>query len=244
VPAKPFAGTKFEFKYRVWFFALLFCVSFFCYSFDKENAGQTVANWITNEFPHFNSDTWARIIFSAAAALVFIGALIRTWGTSYLRASVMTDSRLHTDRLLADGPFRHVRNPLYFGNILLAFGMGATMSRAGFFVLVLGMYIFVYRLIFREESELSESQGESYRAYCAAVPRLFPSISPRVPAAGNVPHWQDGLLGESMFWLLGTSVVVLAITLNGVAFECVLGVAFVAPWLLAILRGKPSSSAV
>ena len=118
------------------------------------------------------------------------------------------------------------------------------MSRVGFFVLVIGMYIFVYRLILREESELTESQGESYRAYCAAVPRLLPSIFPRVPAAGNTPHWFDGILGESMFWLLGTSVVVLAVTLNGVAFECVLGVAFVAPWLLAILRGKSSASAV
>jgi len=243
VPAKPFAGTEFEFKFRVWFFALLFCISFLCYSFDKNNAAQTAANWLTNEFPRYDDLTWARIIFSVAAALIFIGALIRAWGTSYLRSSVMTDSKLHTDRLLADGPFRHVRNPLYFGNILLAFGMGTTMSREGFFVLVIGMYIIVYRLILREESELSESQGESYRAYCAAVPRLLPSIFPRVAAAGNVPHWLDGFLGELMFWLLGISVVVLAVTLNGLAFECVLGVAFVAPWLLAIFRGKPASSA-
>lgn len=244
MPAKPFAGTTFEFKFRVWFFALLFCLSFLCYSFDKNNVTHTAANWLMNKFPRFDDTTWARIIFSGAAALIFIGALIRTWGTAYLRSSVMTDSKLHTERLLADGPFRHVRNPLYFGNILLAFGMGTTMSIEGFFVLVIGMYIIVYRLILREESELSESQGESYCAYCAAVPRLLPSIFPRVAAAGNVPHWLDGFLGELMFWLLGTSVVVLAVTLNGVAFECVLGAAFVAPWLLAISRGKPPSSAV
>jgi protein-S-isoprenylcysteine O-methyltransferase Ste14 len=243
VPTKPFAGTKTEFRLRVWFFALLFCISFLCYAFDKDNAAQTAANWLARQFPNFSGVVWVRIIFAAGAALIFLACLIRTWGTSYLRASVMQDSRLHTEPLVADGPFRHVRNPLYFGNILLAFGMGTTMSRTGFFVLVVGMFIFTYRLILREESELSESQGESYRAYCAAVPRLLPSLSPRVPAAGNKPHWLDGFFGELMFWGMGASVVVLAVTLRGLPFECVLWVSFMLPWLTAILRGKPVASA-
>jgi protein-S-isoprenylcysteine O-methyltransferase Ste14 len=243
VPAKPFAGTKIEFKYRVWFFALLFCLSFFCYAFDKENSAQFVANWLAREFPHFSSDTWVRIILGVAAAIIFFAASIRTWGTSYLHASVMHDSKLHTERLVADGPFRRVRNPLYFGNVIMSFGMGATMSRIGFFVLVIGMFIFTYRLIFREESELSESQGESYREYCAAVPRLLPALKARVPSAGNMPNWLDGFLGESMYWGFVVSVALLAVTLKGLPFECGLWVSFMLPWLTQILRGKPASSA-
>jgi protein-S-isoprenylcysteine O-methyltransferase Ste14 len=243
VPAKPFAGTKTEFKYRVWFFALLFFTSFFCYAFDKENSAQFVANWLAREFPHFSSDTWVRIILGVAAAIIFFAASIRTWGTSYLHASVMHDSKLHTERLVADGPFRHVRNPLYFGNVIMSFGMGATMSRIGFFVLVIGMFIFTYRLIFREESELSESQGESYRGYCAAVPRLLPALKARVPSAGNMPNWLDGFLGESMYWGFVVSVALLAVTLKALPFECGLWVSFMLPWLTQILRGKPASSA-
>jgi protein-S-isoprenylcysteine O-methyltransferase Ste14 len=243
VPAKPFAGTKSEFKYRVWFFALLFFTSFFCYAFDKENSAQFGANWLAREFPHFSSDTWVRIILGVAAAIIFFAASIRTWGTSYLHASVMHDSKLHTERLVADGPFRRVRNPLYFGNVIMSFGMGATMSRIGFFVLVIGMFIFTYRLIFREESELSESQGESYREYCAAVPRLLPALKARVPSAGNVPNWLDGFLGESMYWGFVVSVALLAVTLKALPFECGLWVSFMLPWLTQILRGKPASSA-
>lgn len=241
--AKRFAGTKTEFKFRVWFFALLFCISYLCYAFDKENAAQTVANWLAIQFPRFNDIIWVRIVLSAAAALVFVAATIRTWGTSYLHASVMHDSKLHTDRLVADGPFRHVRNPLYLGNVIMGFGMGMTMSCVGFFLLVIGMFIFTYRLILREESELSESQGESYREYCSAVPRLLASLSSGVPSAGNVPNWLDGFLGELMFWGFGVSIVVLAVTLRGLPFECVLWISFMLPWLTQILRRKPAISA-
>jgi protein-S-isoprenylcysteine O-methyltransferase Ste14 len=242
VPANSFAGTKTEFKYRVWFFAALFCISFFCYAFDKENSAQFVANWLAREFPHFSDVVWVRILLAAGAALIFFAATIRTWGTSYLHASVMHDSKLHTERLVADGPFRHVRNPLYFGNCLMSFGMGAAMSRIGFFVLVIGMFVFTYRLIFREESELSESQGEGYREYCAEVPRLLPSLKARVPSAGNAPNWVDGFLGELMFWGFVVSLALLAITLKALPFETALWVSFMLPWLIQILRRKPTAS--
>lgn len=239
----PFAGTRPEFKYRVWFFAALFFLAFACYWIDDINAGQWAANWLAREIPRFSDATWARIVFSAGAALVFSAAALRTWGTSYLHAAVMHDSKLHTERLVADGPFRHVRNPLYFGNIVMSFGMGTAMSRLGFLVLIIGMMIFSYRLILREESELSESQGESYRAYCAAVPRLLPSFSARVPSAGNAPNWVDGFLGELMFWGLTASLVVLAVTLRGQPFEYALWASFMLPWLTMILRHKPAASA-
>ena len=121
--------------------------------------------------------------------------------------------------------------------------MGMTMSRLGFVVLVIGMMIFSYRLILREESELSESQGEIYREYCAAVPRLLPSLKARVPSAGNAPNWLDGFLGELMFWGFGVSVALLAVTLKGLPFECGLWISFMLPWLTQILRRKPSTPA-
>jgi protein-S-isoprenylcysteine O-methyltransferase Ste14 len=238
----PFAGTRAEFKYRVWFFAALFFLAFACYWLDGVNAGQWAANWLAREVPRFTGVAWLRIVFSVGAALVFFAAALRTWGTSYLHASVMHDSKLHTERLVADGPFRHVRNPLYFGNIVMSFGMGIAMSRLGFLVLIIGMVFFSYRLILREESELSESQGESYRAYCAAVPRLLPSFSARVPSAGNTPNWTDGFLGELMFWGFTASLVVLAATLRGQPFEYVLWTSFMLPWLAAILRRKPATA--
>jgi Phospholipid methyltransferase len=115
---------------------------------------------------------------------------------------------------VADGPFRYVRNPLYLGNIIMSFGIATMTSVSGAAVIIIGMTLFVLRLILREEAEMRVGQGESYEKYLAAVPRLLPSLKPRVPAAGSKPNWLDGFLGELMMWIWGLSSLVYAATLN------------------------------
>ena len=100
-------------------------------------------------------------------------------------------------------------------------------SRIGFAILVLGMIVFDYRLILREEAGIRDSQGESYRAYCSTVSRLLPALAPKVPSAGGKPNWGDGFLGEAFMWVLALSMVSFAITLNQRIFFIVLGSAFV-----------------
>ncbi|HEX2715284.1 MAG TPA: isoprenylcysteine carboxylmethyltransferase family protein, partial [Candidatus Acidoferrales bacterium] len=78
-------------------------------------------------------DPLARLLFAFAAFLLVVAALIRTWASSYLHAGVVYAAEVKTESLVADGPYRRVRNPLYFANVLMAIGMGALMSRAGFF---------------------------------------------------------------------------------------------------------------
>ena len=131
---------------------------------------------------------FARIVIVVGAILVFLAAAIRTWGAAYLRTEIVHDTSQHSDRLVADGPFRYLRNPLYFANLPMAAGIGVLASRAGFIFLVLANWIFVYRLIFREEESMRANQGESYLAYCRAVPRFWPSAKPRVPAGNLKPQ--------------------------------------------------------
>jgi len=126
----------------------------------------------------------------------------------------MRDRQVHTERLLADGPYRYVRNPLYLGNIFMALGIGLMASRTGFVILVLGMTIFVIRLLLREEADLARDQGEPYRNYCAAVPRLVPALTPQVPPAGDVPRWAQGIRAELMYWIMALAMAVFAVTLN------------------------------
>ena len=99
---------------------------------------------------------------------------------------------MHSDRLTAGGPYRYVRNPLYLGTILLALGLGAMATRFGSAIMVVGVPVIVYRLILREEAGLLASQGESYREYFRAVPRLIPALRPRVPLGEARPDWVDG----------------------------------------------------
>jgi protein-S-isoprenylcysteine O-methyltransferase Ste14 len=221
------AASDFEFKSRFWIFGAIFGIAFFSYSFDHQNAGAALVDWIARLRRAPTPDWEYHAIFAIAALFCIANAAVRTWGTAYLNPEVMVDMRLHTSRLVADGPYRYLRNPLYFGNILLAIGFGLMASRVGFCILVLGMIAFDYRLILREEAAISATQGDGYRAYCAAVPRLLPAIRPQLPSGGAMPNWKDGLLGEAFMWMLALSVVAFAITLSQTIFFVVLGSAYV-----------------
>ena len=225
-------ATLFEFRNRWWIFFALFSVAFFLYAFDHVNFGIALTDWVAKLRGVTATDNSYRITFGCGAQLLALAALIRTWGTSYLQADVMRDISVHTEKLVSDGPYRYVRNPLYLGNILMAAGVGVMASRVGFVVLFMGMTIFVLRLLLRD-------QGESYPRYYEAVPRLLPSITPRVPAAGprvpaagHAPNWGSAFRVELMYWLELVAVTAFAVTLKIVVFWVLFAVAMSSSFLL------------
>src|SRR5579871_6410758 len=152
-------ASDFEFKHRFWIFGALFWVAFTTYWVGDQNAGAALVDGIARLHGAAAADWQYHAIFAVGAFFCLASATIRTWATAYLKSEVMVDRRLHTSRLVADGPYRYVRNPLYFGNILLALGFGLMAGRAGFFLLVIGMIVYSYRLILREEAGIQASQG-------------------------------------------------------------------------------------
>jgi protein-S-isoprenylcysteine O-methyltransferase Ste14 len=209
-------ATDFEFRNRFWIFGLIFGLGFWLYALDHVNSVQCLINiTIGANSPH--ADLLARCALAFAALLTLLAALLRTWATSYLRSDVMQDHDLRAERLVASGPYRHVRNPLYLGNFLMAVGMGFLASRLGFVVIVLGNLIFCLRLIGLEESNLQKEQGESYFEFCRRVPRLWPSLRPRLPDSGLKPHWKQALIGELFMWGFFVAMAAFAVTLNAKA---------------------------
>jgi len=236
-------ATEFEFRNRWWVIFAVFFAAFFSYSIDPANSGASIAEWLARRAGTTATNNTLRLIFGFGALLLALAALLRTWGTSYLQADVMRDRRVHTDRLLADGPYRYVRNPLYLGNILMALGIGLMASRVGFLILSFGMTIFVIRLLLREEFELLRDQGEPYRLYCTAVPRIVPALAPRVPPAGNAAHWDQGLRAELMYWIMAVAMGVFAITLNIRFFWGIFAVAMASAFLYKRPDASPPPSA-
>jgi len=231
-------ATDFEFRHRFWIISGTFCLGFSCYAWDHMNASVAVARMILGGLNSPLAGRLIRAILAAGVLLVTLAALVRSWAEAYLHSSVVHDSELHSDRLVADGPYRRVRNPLYLGNILLAVGMGPMASRTGFLFLVAATVPFVYRLILREEAGLLESQGESYRRYFETVPRLWPSLRPRVPAGGGRPNWVDGFVGETCMWGLAIGMAVFDVTLRLTHFWIIMGAGFAVYYLQAWLRKR------
>ena len=209
-------ATKFEFEKRFWIICGIYFAGFCLSAFDKDSFVSTLWHLIAPTIPAGSPSAtmFTHLVIATGALFVFLAAGLRTWGAAYLRTAIVHDTAQHSEALVADGPFRYTRNPLYLASLLMAAGIGVLASRLGFVFLLLANWIFVYRLIFREEESLLKTQGESYRAYCQAVPRFWPALTPRVPSGNLQPDWGQAFAGESFVWLFGVAELLIAMTSN------------------------------
>jgi len=209
-------ASKFEFQKRFWIISTIYLAGFLLSVFDDTPFIVALRHFIAPSILRGSPDAsaFAQIVIGTGALFVFLSAALRTWGAAYLRTEVVHDTAQHSEALVADGPFRYTRNPLYLANLPMAAGIGVLASRSGFVFLLLANWIFVYRLIFREEESLLKTQGESYRVYCRAVPRFWPALRPRVPSGNLQADWGQAFAGESFVWLFGVAELLIAVTLN------------------------------
>jgi protein-S-isoprenylcysteine O-methyltransferase Ste14 len=219
-------ATEFEFRHRSLLNLIHFWIAFQAYSIDHTNVVWAFAPW-NNSHGAF----LARVVFGFGALLVGSAAAIRTWAAAYLRTDVVHDTKLHTETIVADGPYRYVRNPLYLGTFLLSIGLGLLASRLGFAILAVGAAIRILRLIGREEAELEKERGESFREFRRRVPRLLPSLRPRVPTSGLKPQWGQAFRGEAFMWGFFITMVAFTVTLRDRVAEILAGITL-ALWFL------------
>jgi protein-S-isoprenylcysteine O-methyltransferase Ste14 len=219
-------ATEFEFRYRSLLNLIQFWIAFQLYSVDHVNAVCMFVRWHDSR-----GALVARVVFGFATVLLGVAAAMRTWAAAYLRSDVVHDAALHAEKIVADGPFRHVRNPLYLGTFLLTLGIGLLASRSGFAFLVGLAAIRILRLIGREEAQLEKQQGAAFREYCNRVPRLIPSLRTRVPPAGLKPEWGQAFRGEAFMWGFFIMMTAFTITLRDRVAD-VLGGTTLALWLV------------
>lgn len=80
------------------------------------------------------------------------------------------------DKIVAEGPYRWVRNPMYLGHLIFFAGLAAVLqSWIGAAVLVFHG-VWFDRRVRGDERHLEERFGETYRDYCRRVKRWIPGV--------------------------------------------------------------------
>ena len=197
-------ASTLEFRFRFIILAAIYFLGFtapwnYWLHLDSIRTWQLLAAWSARSgWISFSTATVVVLLLGIVWALK--GAFLRTWGTAYLSPSVVQDSAMHGEGVIAAGPYRYVRNPLYLGNFIHTLALALLMPPSGAIFCVIAIIFFQLRLIAAEESFLTAKLGEPYLAYCAKVPRLFPALTPRVPASTLQPKWPLAFLGEIYMW--------------------------------------------
>lgn len=90
----------------------------------------------------------------------------------FRRAGTNAEPWHPTTALVTDGLYRHTRNPMYVGLVLIY--LGVTAAFGGLWLLAMAIPVIVglqYGVIVREERYLERKFGDAYRDYKASVRR-------------------------------------------------------------------------
>ena len=118
---------------------------------------------------------WAMVVVTAAS-IPFIIWSNRTLGKNWVHALDAATFLERTDQaLVTSGPYRYVRNPIYFGSFVFIIALALVASNWLLLVPALFLIVLIYREVPNEEAMLLERFGDEYREYCRRTPRLVPS---------------------------------------------------------------------
>jgi protein-S-isoprenylcysteine O-methyltransferase Ste14 len=194
-------ATAIEFRLRLAINAAIIILGFWAPWIEAWGLGRriTLLEWLALEsgrtgLVRFTVAVSAVIFLSALIAAA--GAALRVWGTAYLGTGTVNSLDMKAGGVVADGPYRYVRNPLYLGLWCMVAAMAFIMPVTGALFAAVLITIFLLRLILAEEAFLFAQIGEPYRLYKSAVPRLLPRLRTHVRSSGSRPHWLRASLAE------------------------------------------------
>jgi protein-S-isoprenylcysteine O-methyltransferase Ste14 len=207
-------ATQFEYRFRLWISFAIYLLGFWApWLRYGRFAGPSSSTWLelSGELSRWLPlETASIVVTSVAILLAATGTIFRIWGTAYIGGSVVKSSTMHARSIVAAGPYRHLRNPLYFGSFLFAMAVVILMPPSGAIFTLAASLILTLRLILREESYLEAQQGEAYLDYKSRVSRLLPSLTAGVPRSGAQPQWPQSFLAEIFYIAMTGCFAVLA----------------------------------
>ncbi len=122
-------------------------------------------------------------VLTATLGLIVItfGELFRIYSVGFIGTVSRTRSQSTGQRLITEGPFSYVRNPLYVGNFAITAGFAIFGGVPWIFLLSVFLFTMQYFFIVRyEENLLNEKFPNEYLAYKERVPRWIPQHLPKL----------------------------------------------------------------
>jgi len=203
------------FRFRVVIFIALYLLGFNVPWSRVLSAGTESTTWIVLSSLIANTGivnlAYATLIVTfCAVAFGVAGAILRAWATAYLGAGVMNDKSLRADQIVAAGPYRYLRNPLYLGNLLTCAAVSILMPPAGAVLFLVGCSLLTASLVAAERPHLATQFGPAYEEYRRQVPAFVPAMRLLSSPARSEPRWGQALAAESFHVGFALCLVVLA----------------------------------
>ncbi|MGV3602358.1 MAG: methyltransferase family protein [Dyadobacter fermentans] len=147
--------------------------------------------------------------------VTFSGEIIRgvTIGLAYIIRGGR-DKKVYAEELVTEGIFRHCRNPLYVGNILMLLGVGILANSLIYVGIVMPLFLFIYQaIVLAEENFLRNKFGAQFDAYCSRVNRWlinFSGISETLSGMRfNYRRWLLKEYNTLLVWLIGIAAILI-----------------------------------
>jgi len=194
-------ATAIEFRLRMLIQIVMVIVGYWAPWIEAWDLGKRVSllEWLALQLSRIGllRFTYATPVVIVAGALVAgVGMVLRVWGAAYLGYDTVHHGQMQAGGVMAGGPYRYLRNPLYLGGWCMMIAISLTMPPTGALFTIVLVGIFYLRLILGEEAYLAGKLGEPYRQYLGAVPRLFPRLHTKLLPGGTKPHWRTAVFTE------------------------------------------------
>ena len=130
-------ASAIEFRLRMVINAAIIILGFWAPWIEAWHIGRRMSmlEWLALEISRTGLVSFAvatSLLLIVAALIAAKGVLFRVWGTAYLGPDTVNSGNMVAGKVMADGPYRYFRNPLYIGLwcmvIALAFLMPATAA--------------------------------------------------------------------------------------------------------------------
>ncbi len=120
--------------------------------------------------------------------------------------------RVYAKDLVTDGLYRHSRNPMYVGNLLILLGVAIASNSWDCVAVAVPLFTFIYvAIIAAEEHYLRGKFGAAFDAYCRDVPRWLPRLGGLRESIGGMNlRWKRVIVkeyGTPFGWISGISVL-------------------------------------